>query len=213
MAKAATKDNVREVGEAQYQSARNIIKQDIARLKAAQQKSAGDIGNLWAKIEGFGLNKIGAQMFNKLVNMEDTAARDAWRTLKKLTLLEGIDDKDLVEQIQDGDIDKEELAEMTAPKPAPEPKAAETTPPPAEVEPVKRGRGRPPKAKPADVPFSQALKDAAEPVSNVTPIKRGFGAADSDLDKAGDGGAALADEANAFLKDRKKLGIAVPDAL
>lgn len=92
MAKAATKRALEAAAAGpDFEAAVAIINGRIATAKTNQSKASGEASQAWGSIEKMGINKAGAQMAAKVMNMEDEDERtDLLRSFSKILEAAGI---------------------------------------------------------------------------------------------------------------------------
>ncbi len=132
MAGRATAKNVQRAIEGpDFDAALAIINGRVASAKSAQSKASGDASQAWGDVEKLGVNKRGAQMFAKVAAIEDDdEQQDMLRTFLKLCQLEGIEIKqDLVDLAQGESGDP--VPVVKAPEPKVKAAKKTDTPPPA----------------------------------------------------------------------------------
>lgn len=129
MVKSATPDSVNE-GDGpppniDYVAAVELIQTTIHGIESDQRSLSADAKDAWDQVEQLGVNKVGAQLFSKILKKPVDKRRDEFRTLINLAKAAGWFDwlDDLVDRAQTGPVVK------SAPQ-APKPVAPEGPKPP-----------------------------------------------------------------------------------
>ncbi len=116
MARRANRESVeRGVNGPDFDAALAIIK-TIWTDQTESRTISGEIGAKWKRIEELGVNKVGAQMFNKIAKLEPDIRDDVLRTFLKLSKSYGaLDSRDLVDVMEGGATLGEQVLKGDAP--------------------------------------------------------------------------------------------------
>lgn len=132
MAESATPGSVnRDQSNIDYAKAVELIRTTVHTLESEQRSLSADAKDAWDRVEQLGVNKVGAQLFSKILKKPVEKRQDEFRTLVNLAKAAGWFDwlNDLVDQSQTAPLVAPAPAAPAAPK-ANVPAANREAPPP-----------------------------------------------------------------------------------